>query len=186
MLLGVAPRRLYGDRGFGNRSDGGIPGRHACRHDRNECSAPETRRCCIAVVPRLDSTPDLCSSPPQPHGTVLNVHTFVRQTARREAGGAALMRIVIFGLAVSSSWGNGHAALWRGLIRALHAGGHRVTFFERDVPYYAEHRDLTELPSGTLVLYRDWDPEAGQARRGCRGCRAWLPPIAPTPARPAR
>lgn len=69
------------------------------------------------------------------------------------------MRIVIFGLAVSSSWGNGHAALWRGLIRALHAGGHRVTFFERDVPYYAEYRDLTELPSGSLVLYRDWDPE---------------------------
>jgi spore maturation protein CgeB len=70
------------------------------------------------------------------------------------------MRIVIFGLAVSSSWGNGHAALWRGLIRALHADGHRVTFFERDVPYYAEHRDLTELPGGgELVLYRDWDPQ---------------------------
>jgi spore maturation protein CgeB len=68
------------------------------------------------------------------------------------------MRIVIFGLAVSSSWGNGHAALWRGLIRALHADGHHVTFFERDVPYYAEHRDLTELPGGgELVLYRDWD-----------------------------
>jgi spore maturation protein CgeB len=70
------------------------------------------------------------------------------------------MRIVIFGLAVSSSWGNGHAALWRGLIRALHADGHHITFFERDVPYYAEHRDLTELPGGgQLVLYRDWDQE---------------------------
>ena len=68
------------------------------------------------------------------------------------------MRLVVFGLAVSSSWGNGHAALWRGLIRALHADGHTVTFFERDVPYYAEHRDLTELPGGgQLVLYRTWD-----------------------------
>jgi spore maturation protein CgeB len=68
------------------------------------------------------------------------------------------MRIVIFGLAVSSSWGNGHAALWRGLIRALHADGHHVVFFERDVPYYAEHRDLSELPGGgELVLYSEWD-----------------------------
>jgi spore maturation protein CgeB len=75
------------------------------------------------------------------------------------------MNIVVFGLAVSSSWGNGHAALWRGLIRALHADGHRVTFFERDVPYYAQHRDLTELPGGgQLVLYTDWDEEsAGRA-----------------------
>ncbi|MHA3774645.1 CgeB family protein [Verrucomicrobiota bacterium sgz303538] len=67
------------------------------------------------------------------------------------------MKIVIFGLAISSSWGNGHATLWRGLCRALIARGHRVIFFERDVPYYAAHRDMHELPGGRLVLYRDWD-----------------------------
>ena len=67
------------------------------------------------------------------------------------------MTLVIFGLSVSSSWGNGHAALWRGLIRALLAAGHQVTFFERDVPYYAANRDLHELPEGgTLVLYPEW------------------------------
>ena len=67
------------------------------------------------------------------------------------------MTIVIFGLSVSSSWGNGHAALWRGLISGLLAAGHRVTFYERDVPYYAQHRDLHALPAGAaLVLYRDW------------------------------
>lgn len=67
------------------------------------------------------------------------------------------MKIVIFGLSVSSSWGNGHAALWRGLIRALLEAGHRVTFYERDVPYYAANRDLLELPEGgELVLYPDW------------------------------
>ena len=67
------------------------------------------------------------------------------------------MNLVIFGLSVSSSWGNGHAALWRGLIRALLAQGHQVTFFERDVPYYAANRDLHELPAGgTLMLYPDW------------------------------
>lgn len=74
------------------------------------------------------------------------------------------MRIVVFGLAVSSSWGNGHAALWRGLIRALHADDHYVTFFERDVPYYANCRDLDELPGGgRLQLYRTWN--AAEARQ---------------------
>ncbi len=74
------------------------------------------------------------------------------------------MRLVIFGLSVSSSWGNGHASLWRGLIAALAAQGHRISFFERDVPYYAAHRDLTDLPGGTLRLYRDWDDVLGEAR----------------------
>lgn len=66
------------------------------------------------------------------------------------------MTLLIFGLTITSSWGNGHATLWRGLCRALTARGHRVVFFERDVPYYAAHRDLTELPGGSLVLYEGW------------------------------
>jgi spore maturation protein CgeB len=66
------------------------------------------------------------------------------------------MRLVIFGLTISSSWGNGHATLWRGLCAALHARDHHVTFFERDVPYYAGHRDMWSLPGGELVLYDDW------------------------------
>ena len=67
------------------------------------------------------------------------------------------MKLVVFGLTVSSSWGNGHATLWRGLWRALVQQGHTVTFFERDAPYYAEHRDVTALPGGRLVLYADWE-----------------------------
>lgn len=73
------------------------------------------------------------------------------------------MNIAIFGLTVSSSWGNGHATLWRGLLRALARRGCRVSFFEHDVPYYAMNRDLYEIPRGDLLLYRDWDeirPEA--------------------------
>jgi spore maturation protein CgeB len=73
------------------------------------------------------------------------------------------MLLVIFGLTVSSSWGNGHATLWRGLIRALGARGHRVVFFERDVPYYATHRDLLELPGHELVLYDTWAQVRGRA-----------------------
>jgi spore maturation protein CgeB len=72
------------------------------------------------------------------------------------------MRLVVFGLTVTSSWGNGHATLWRGLIRALAERGHRVTFFERDAPYYAAHRDLARLPWGTLELYDRWDPAAAR------------------------
>src|SRR3954466_10178423 len=64
--------------------------------------------------------------------------------------------MVIFGLSVSSSWGNGHATLWRGLIRALSRHGWTVVFFERDMPYYAGARDLDRLEGGELVLYADW------------------------------
>ncbi|WP_201859659.1 CgeB family protein [Microvirga soli] len=67
------------------------------------------------------------------------------------------MKIVIFGLTISSSWGNGHATLWRGLIRALAKRGHTVVFFEKDAPYYAANRDLFEIPGGDLVLYQQWD-----------------------------
>ena len=45
------------------------------------------------------------------------------------------MRFVIFGLTVSSSWGNGHATTWRGLPKALHRGAPAVTFSKRDAPY---------------------------------------------------
>ncbi|HEX3347928.1 MAG TPA: glycosyltransferase [Acetobacteraceae bacterium] len=75
------------------------------------------------------------------------------------------MKLVIFGLSVSSSWGNGHAVLWRGLIRALLRGGHSVVFFERDLLFYAEHRDLTELPEGgELVIYPEWNAVRARAR----------------------
>ena len=75
------------------------------------------------------------------------------------------MKVVIFGLTISSSWGNGHATLWRGLCNALARLGHRVVFFERDVPYYAAHRDLRAIPGGKLVLYPDWDEVLPAAQR---------------------
>ncbi|MDQ4136363.1 MAG: glycosyltransferase, partial [Pseudomonadota bacterium] len=75
------------------------------------------------------------------------------------------MKIVVFGLTISSSWGNGHATLWRGLCRALARRGHRVVFFEHDVPYYAGNRDLHEVPGGELVLYSDWDDIRSRAAR---------------------
>lgn len=74
------------------------------------------------------------------------------------------MRLAIFGLTVSSSWGNGHATIWRGLLNSLVRRGHSVTFFERDVPYYAQHRDLSAGVGYDLMLYRDWSGIEEQAR----------------------
>lgn len=75
------------------------------------------------------------------------------------------MRIVIFGLSVSSAWGNGHATPWRSLIAALDRARHEVVFFEQDTPYYRRHRDLERLGGrGRLVLYPAWDELRAEAR----------------------
>jgi spore maturation protein CgeB len=68
-----------------------------------------------------------------------------------------MMKITIFGLTLSSSWGNGHATIWRALCGALARKGVRVVFYERDVPYYARHRDLVECEHCELVLYKRWE-----------------------------
>jgi spore maturation protein CgeB len=65
------------------------------------------------------------------------------------------LNIVMFGLAITSSWGNGHAVTYRALTKALKARGHRVTFLERDVPWYREHRDLKAPAFCRVELYRE-------------------------------
>lgn len=67
------------------------------------------------------------------------------------------MKIVILGLSITSSWGNGHATTYRGLVRELDRLGHEVVFLERDVPWYASNRDLPEPPYGRTLLYSDLD-----------------------------
>lgn len=51
------------------------------------------------------------------------------------------MKLVVLGLTLSSSWGNGHATTFRALLAAFAARGHDILFLERDKPWYAEHRD---------------------------------------------
>src|ERR1041385_6747092 len=75
------------------------------------------------------------------------------------------MKIAFWSLQFGMSWGNGHATLRRGLFKALTARGHRIAFFERDVPYYAAHRDLVEMPGVELHLYDEWTNVAATARR---------------------
>jgi spore maturation protein CgeB len=63
------------------------------------------------------------------------------------------MNIVILGLSITSSWGNGHATTYRGLVRELTRQGHHVLFLERDMPWYAAQRDLPDPPFGKTRLY---------------------------------
>lgn len=69
--------------------------------------------------------------------------------------------IVILGLSITSSWGNGHAVTYRGLVRELCRRGHRVLFLERDLPWYADNRDLPRPPYGTTRTYRGLDELRG-------------------------
>jgi spore maturation protein CgeB len=80
------------------------------------------------------------------------------------------VKVVVLGLALSSSWGNGHATTYRALLRAFAARGHEVTFLERDVPWYAAHRDLPDPDFCCLRLYREladldrmWRSEVAEA-----------------------
>ncbi len=67
------------------------------------------------------------------------------------------MKLVVFGLSLSSSWGNGHATTYRALLRAFQARDHEITFYEWDAPWYGgEHRDLPDPDFATLVLYSSW------------------------------
>lgn len=63
------------------------------------------------------------------------------------------LRIVVLGLSLSSSWGNGHATTFRALLKAFAARGHDVLFLERDVPWYAAHRDLMNPDFCRLEFY---------------------------------
>ncbi|HZE05903.1 MAG TPA: glycosyltransferase [Solirubrobacteraceae bacterium] len=65
------------------------------------------------------------------------------------------MRVVFLGLSITSSWGNGHATNYRALAQELAHRGHEVLFCERDVPWYAAHRDLPSPAYAEVCLYRD-------------------------------
>ncbi|MBS7700040.1 MULTISPECIES: glycosyltransferase [unclassified Chelatococcus] len=63
------------------------------------------------------------------------------------------MRVVVLGLSLSSSWGNGHATTYRALLRAFAARGHQVMFLEREQSWYADHRDLQTPDFCELTFY---------------------------------
>ena len=65
------------------------------------------------------------------------------------------MKLVVLGLSLSSSWGNGHATTFRALLKSFAARGHEILFLERDVPWYAGNRDLPNPGWCELAFYTD-------------------------------
>ncbi|HEY3703853.1 MAG TPA: glycosyltransferase [Terracidiphilus sp.] len=74
------------------------------------------------------------------------------------------MKLVFFGLTITSSWGNGHGTTYRSLVKALAARGHRVHFVEKDVEWYRNNRDMPEPAFCSVRLYDDWAKENQQLR----------------------
>lgn len=75
------------------------------------------------------------------------------------------MKVVICGLSITSSWGNGHATTFRSLAQALHARGHRIVFFERDCEWYASNRDMPEPPFCRVYVYDRWNDVVSLLRK---------------------
>jgi len=75
------------------------------------------------------------------------------------------MKLVVFGLSITSTWGNGHGITFRALLRALRERGHDITFFEKDVEWYASNRDLPNPNFCRVQLYSDWSTILPQLRR---------------------
>ncbi len=75
------------------------------------------------------------------------------------------MKIVICGLSVTSSWGNGHATTYRALARGLRARGHDIVFFERDLEWYASNRDMPEPPFCRVPIYQQREEVVRLLRR---------------------
>ncbi|VWX55020.1 glycosyltransferase [Novosphingobium sp. 9U] len=73
------------------------------------------------------------------------------------------MKLVVLGLTLSSSWGNGHATTFRALLSAFARRGHEVLFLERDKPWYGDHRDLPN-PDFCRLRYYDSVEELGEWR----------------------
>ncbi|MBV9774581.1 MAG: glycosyltransferase [Gemmatimonadetes bacterium] len=84
------------------------------------------------------------------------------------------MKLVVFGLSISSSWGNGHATTYRALLRAFAARGHEIVFYEWDAPWYRESRDLPRPEFCRLKLYPEWDAVAAEAVAEAREADAVL------------
>ncbi len=80
------------------------------------------------------------------------------------------MKIVIFGLSITSSWGNGHATTFRALCRALRDRGHHIIFYEKNVEWYASNRDLPNPGFCETRIFEDWDAVVPNARRELRDC----------------
>jgi spore maturation protein CgeB len=80
------------------------------------------------------------------------------------------LNIAFFGSSLVSAYWNGAATYYRGMIRALHERGHRVTFYEPDAFERQQHRDMPDPDWARVVVYPgDSDAAALRAVEAARG-----------------
>ena len=84
------------------------------------------------------------------------------------------MKIVVFGLSITSAWGNGHATTFRALLDALHHHGHKIIFYEKNVEWYASNRDVPNPACCELRLYENWSDILREVRRELAGADVGL------------
>ena len=82
------------------------------------------------------------------------------------------MKIVVYGLTITSSWGNGHATTYRSLLKALHRRGHQIHFVEKDVEWYRSNRDLPNPSFCSVHLYQQWEEDAASLLKPSRDADA--------------
>jgi spore maturation protein CgeB len=70
------------------------------------------------------------------------------------------MKIAFFGSSLVSAYWNGAATYYRGIIRALHKRGHRVTFYEPDAFDRQQHRDIEPPEWAEVVVYANAEEAA--------------------------
>jgi spore maturation protein CgeB len=91
------------------------------------------------------------------HGCIDPMSQRIRHRSVHVLPSSSSLDIVFIGLAITSSWGNGHATTYRSLLKGLRSRGHRVCFLEQDQPWYAEHRDQPSSPLWETALYADFN-----------------------------
>jgi spore maturation protein CgeB len=63
------------------------------------------------------------------------------------------LTIAFFGSSLVSAYWNGAATYYRGVLRALAANGHRITFYEPDAYDRQKHRDIPDPDWARVVVY---------------------------------
>jgi spore maturation protein CgeB len=72
------------------------------------------------------------------------------------------LNIAFFGSSIVSAYWNGAATYYRGIVKALSAMGHNVTFYEPDIYERQQHRDIADPDYCKVVVYQSNEDEISQ------------------------
>src|SRR5205085_11003353 len=109
-----------------------------------------------------DGTPQLRSSPGRAHRDLPPARA--RSGASGDGRRAMSRDIAFFGSSLVSAYWNGAATYYRGVLQALAANGHRITFYEPDAFDRQAHRDIADPHWARVVVYPAAADETGVER----------------------